>query len=292
MYKDAFNRSLDHLGTLEIGAKLPAEIELSKNWGVSRTTVRAVLTQLKEHDIILWEGRYKTVLRIAKKRDYFAHKDTISTSEKIETQFMEYIFGGDLKPGTIIRESDLVRDFGVSISTVREFLIQFSRFGLIEKTPNRHWVLRGFTRTFALELFEIREMFELHAINAFLEKSTESKLHREFFGLQAAHLHIIDNIDDEYLNFPRLDEHFHRTINNGLNNRFVNNFFELISVVFHYHYRWNKLHEKQRILDAAKQHSNIISATKNGDKELAISVFKDHLQLGKKALLESVLWDD
>ena len=41
--------------------------------------------------------------------------------------------------------------------------IRFSRFGLIEKRPNSHWVLKGFTRDFALELTEVREMFELRS---------------------------------------------------------------------------------------------------------------------------------
>lgn len=292
MYKDAFNRSLDHIGTLKIDAKLPAENELSRQWQVSRTTIRAVLTQLNERKVILWEGRQKTILRHPKKRDYFAQEETISTRQRVESQFMEYILGGDLKPGTILRESDLVREFGASTSAVREFLIQFSRFGLIEKKPNRHWVLRGFTREFAIELFDMREMFEFRAFNNLLAKGPNSQLHHSIIELEAIHIQIVENIDDEYLKFPRLDVLFHRILINDLNNRFVESFFDLISVIFHYHYRWEKLHEKERILAGAIQHLHIINMLKQGDHELAIEAFKDHLQLAKKTLLESVLWDE
>lgn len=292
MYKEAFNRSLEYIGAMDANTKLLSENELTKLWGISRTTVRAVLSQLDEKNIIRWQGRNKVVLRQPQKQDYFAQEETISTSEKIETQFMEYVFAGDLKPGTILQESDLVREFGVSTSVVREFLIQFSRFGLIEKTPNRHWVMLGFTRKFAIELFEIRKMFELHAIENFFSKETTSNLHRRFISLETAHMHIIENIDEEYLNFPRLDELFHRTISNDLNNRFVDNFFELITVIFHYHYRWDKFQKKHLILEAAQQHMKVIQAVKSGDKELALSAFNEHLQLAKETLLEYVLWDD
>lgn len=45
-YKETYNRGLDFIKSLDIGAKLPAEKELSEKWGISRTTVRAVLTHL------------------------------------------------------------------------------------------------------------------------------------------------------------------------------------------------------------------------------------------------------
>lgn len=50
---------------------------------------------------------------------------------------------------------------------IREFLNQFQHFGLIEKRPNGGWLFQGFTTSFALELFEIREMFELCSVKAF-----------------------------------------------------------------------------------------------------------------------------
>jgi DNA-binding GntR family transcriptional regulator len=42
-----------------------------------------------------------------------------------------------------INELELAREIGVGTSSVREFLIRFSRFGLIEKRPNSHWVLKA-----------------------------------------------------------------------------------------------------------------------------------------------------
>ncbi|GAA6208211.1 GntR family transcriptional regulator [Cognatishimia sp. WU-CL00825] len=291
MYKEAFNRSLDYISMLGVKAKLPAEVELSENWGISRTTVRAVLHHLDETDVIRWSGRSKIILRKPKKADYFAQAETISSSAKVETRFMEYILGGDLKPGAILRESELVREFDVSTSVVREFLIRFSRFGLIEKEPNRHWVLRGFTRNFAIELFDVREMFEFRAFRHLLTLDPSHDTRARLVGLETAHRAIIADIDGQYLNFPRLDEQFHHIMINELDNRFIVDFFELVSVIFHYHYRWNKKDEPERNLHAAHQHLDIIAAIQAGDNDQALTAFQTHLNDARATLLNSVIWD-
>lgn len=290
-YKDSLNRSLDYVATLALNETLPSEVELTQRLSISRTTVRAVLSHLDEIGVIQWSGRSKTVLRRPRKADYFAKEETLSTSERVETRFMEYILGGDLKPGTILHESDMVRDFGVSTSVLREFLIKFSRFGLIEKEPNRHWVLRGFTRAFAIELFDVREMFELRAFQRLLEGGPDSAAWQSLVALEDAHDSIIATIDESYLSFPRLDETFHRILIDNLDNRFVVDFFELVAVIFHYHYRWNKHDEHERNLAAAQQHLAVIQSLKSGDAAAALAHFQSHLNVARSTLLNSVSWD-
>lgn len=290
-YKETYNRALDFVKNTAGEAELPSELELSEKWGSSRTTVRAVLSHLSETKIINWSGRKKTILRRPKSADYFPIEETTSASERLKTKFMQYILGGDLKPGSILRESELVREFGVSTSVIREFLIRFSRFGLIEKEPNRHWMLRGFTKDFAIELFDVREMFERSAIERFLALGAGSAAHQNVIALESAHVKIAENIEAEYLNFPRLDEQFHRTFINELDNRFVEDFFELMTVIFHYHYRWNKRDEKERNLVAAHQHLDVIRAVADRNLAKARETYEVHLQDARSTLLKSVSWD-
>lgn len=290
-YKETFNRALALVEQLGVGRTLPSEADLSAKWGASRTTVRAALTRLDQIGIISWQGRQKTVLREPKETDFFPSDETTSTSEKVETQFMDYVLGSDLKPGTILREVELVRAFGASTSVVRELLIRFSRFGLIEKKPNRHWVLRGFTQSFATELFEVRDMFERRAFASFLDAGVGSAEHQALIALKDEHLRIIDAIDDRYLEFPRLDEKFHRTLLSRLNNRFIRDFFDLVSIIFHYHYRWTKSDERERNLRAAHQHLAVIDALADGDLSAAEARFIEHLGHARGTLMASVQWD-
>nr|WP_281070749.1 GntR family transcriptional regulator [Oceaniglobus trochenteri] len=272
-------------------ASLPPETVLAKKWDISRTTVRSVLEHLDEVGIISWQGRQKTVLRRPRKGDYFSAEETKSAGKRVETAFMEYVLGGDLAPGTILREAELVREFGISTSSVREFLIRFSRFGLIEKKPNRHWVLNGFTRDFAAELFDVREMFELRAFRAYCggwpsptEKQTMTTLEQE-------HLDILARINDDYLEFPALDEKFHRVFRGALSNRFVDDFYELISLIFHFHYRWKKTDERERNEVAAREHLAVIQALLADDTNAARAALELHLESARRTLMNSVTWD-
>lgn len=291
VYKEKYNGSLDFLATLEPSAALPAETELAQKWQISRTTVRAILDHLNESEIIEWKGRRKTVLRKPQPADYFQKDETISPAQKVETAFMEYVLGGDLDPGTILHESELVREFGVSSSAIREFMIRFSRFGLIEKKKNRHWVLNGFTREFAMELFDVRERFELWAFDALLGNLDKEDVQKSIDELIDDHEELYQRIETDYLQFSRLDEKMHSTIADNLGNRFVDDFHELVSLIFHFHYRWNKFDESERNKAAVQQHLDVLNKLKTGDKKAARASFQEHLNSARQTLLASVTWD-
>ncbi len=288
-FKEGYNRALDIVGSVGTNVDLPTEVCLSQKLDVSRTTVRGILAGLQDAGIIEWSGRSKRVLRMPRKAEYFPISETESIAEKLPSLFMEYLFSDELTPGTMLRETDLAKEFNVSSTVIREFLIRFSRFGLIEKTPNRHWVLNGFTREFAEELFMVREMFEKTCFQQFL--AGDADRHGEAIKLRPEHEAIAENIADDYLLFPRLDEKFHRVWIDSFGNRFVQDFFELISLIFHYHYRWKKHDELERNHNAIAQHLEIISALECADTNRAMVAFLAHLEHAKETLLASAVWD-
>ncbi|OSQ35458.1 GntR family transcriptional regulator [Thalassospira mesophila] len=290
-YKETYNVCLDHIQGVGAGACLPSEKEMAARWLISRSTVRAVLEHLSDQNIIHWKGREKTVLRLPTKDDYFQASETRPTSALIEPAFMQYIVGGDLAPGTVLRESELAKNFGVSASSVREYLIRFSRYGLIEKKPNRHWVLNGFTREFAMELFDVREMFELRAFDHFTRQARQSACWKTLQQLGIEHRDVQTDIDAKYALFPRLDDRFHRVLISTYNNRFADDFYDLVALIFHYHYRWNKADEKNRNAAAVIEHLQVIDALEAGDFAAARLFFQNHLETARRTLLSSVSWD-
>lgn len=291
VYKETYNRCLDFIAEVGGSGHLPPETEFASRWGISRTTVRAVLGQLDSSGLIRWEGRRKTILRTPRRSDYFAVEETRTIAEKVETAFMDYVLGRDLAPGTILRESELAREFGASPSAVREFLIRFSRFGLIEKEPNRHWVLLGFTQKFADELIEVREMFEDRAFENFLASGPEPEALAKLGEVKAEFERVRANIDTNYRDFSRLDERFHRIFIDRLENRFVDDFFRIVSLIFHYHYRWRKTGERERNLGAIDEHLEVIEAIERGDFTAARGAFRRHLESARRNLVNSVRWD-
>ena len=100
---------------------------------------------------------------------------------------MEWMLREDRRPGDGINEAELARAAGVSTSGIREYLNRFSRFGLIEKRQNSGWLFRGFTQEFALELFEVRELFETRSAIAFATQPRDAPAWKTLAGLEIEH---------------------------------------------------------------------------------------------------------
>ena len=112
---------------------LPSENQLRARIGVSRTTVRKVLRELTVRGIVVERDGAKFPAARSSEDDLYSGPETTSRNEHVEQQFMEWMLRGGVKPGTLINELELARQFGVATNGIREFLIRFSRFGLVEK---------------------------------------------------------------------------------------------------------------------------------------------------------------
>ena len=111
LFKKSFNGLLDHMADLGKNATLASESRLADNLGVSRTTVRKALAELEKRRIIARRPNQVQVRRKPLRRDYFPDEDTISTSDRVEQKFLEWILRGDRKPNQHINGLELAREF-------------------------------------------------------------------------------------------------------------------------------------------------------------------------------------
>jgi DNA-binding GntR family transcriptional regulator len=287
VFKRAFNDALDVIDGLGDGDALPSENELGARLGVSRTTIRKILSTLQGHGVVDGSGRQRVVREGGTALQRFPAAETVSMSEQVEKLFMEWMLRDDARPGSSINELELARQFGVATTGIREFLNRFQRFGLIEKRPNAGWVFKGFTASFALELFEIREMFELRSAIAFASLPDNSPLWHRLDSLREEHLSLLNDVERRYHDFSDLDSRFHRLINAAAPNRFIEDFFEIITLIFHYHYQWNKLDERQRNEAAIREHLTYIEALRSRKSAIVELACRAHLASAKQTLLRS-----
>jgi DNA-binding GntR family transcriptional regulator len=285
VFKEAYNRCLDALSGEDA---LPSEPELGERLGISRTTVRAILGRMHDKGLISWEKRVKKVLRPPRRDDFFPEEETNSLNEVIERNFMRRILTGEIEPGAQINEAELARDIGTGTTSVREFLIRFSRFGLIEKRPNSHWILKGFTLDFALELSEVRDMFELRSAVAFGCLAEDHPAWAELEGIEREHRALLADIDVRFKDFSALDEAFHLLVHRASGNRFVVDFYDVIAFIFHYHYQWNKSFARARNERALLEHLDYIAALRSRDPARIEAACRNHLGSARETLLQSV----
>jgi DNA-binding GntR family transcriptional regulator len=289
VFKRAFNAALDVVAKLDDGAPIPAERALRERLDVSRTTVRKVLAKLDAAGIVRDEGTQRFVVsaRAARTAKRYPDAETVPLSAQVEKRFMEWMLRDNARPGTVINELDLARHFGVATSGVREFLNRFQHFGLIEKRPNSGWLFNGFTRDFALELFEIREMFEMRSARAFVALPPESPRWDEIEALREEHRALLAAIDTRFHDFSDLDSRFHRLINSASPNRFIDDFYDIITLIFHYHYQWNKQDERGRNAVAIAEHLTYIEALLSRNVALTELACRAHLASAKETLIRS-----
>jgi DNA-binding GntR family transcriptional regulator len=287
IYKKAYNDALDLLARVGVGQPLPTENELAAQLEISRTTVRKVLSAFGETRLIsIGHPR----IRLSPPPNAIARYpegDTVPISAQVEREFMQWILKDDPRPGTLINELELARKFGIATTIIREFLNGFQRFGLIEKRRNAGWIFKGFTTSFALELFEVRELFEMRSAKAFAELPQTSPLWTQLEVLRDAHIELLKDIDRRYHDFSALDSQFHRLVARAAPNRFIDSFYDVITLVFHFHYQWKKHDERQRNEVALQEHLDYIDALFSRDKSAIQRACGAHLESACKTLLRS-----
>ena len=287
LFKRAYNDALDLVAELSDGERLPSENTLSKVLEVSRTTVRKVLSALAARGVISGNAPERVVHPSRGRMTRFPEAETVSMSAQVEKRFMEWMLRDNARPGTAINELELARQFGVATGGIREFLNRFQRFGLIEKRPNSGWVFKGFTTNFALELFEIREMFEVRSARIFATLPKELLLWQQIELLREEHLSLIEEIEERFHDFSDLDSRFHRLVNLASPNRFIDGFQDVITLIFHYHYQWNKHDERQRNEVAIREHLTYIEALLGRNLTMVELACRAHLGSARETLLRS-----
>ncbi len=288
VFKRTYNQAVANFALMNPGETIASENNLKITLDASRTTVRKVLFEMEAKGVISADRANRILLRRPKQQDVFPRSETMSISAQVEKKFMEWMLRTDLQPGHVINELELARQFRVSTSGIREFLNRFSRFKLIEKRPNSGWCFRGFTRDFALELFEVRELFETRSAISFATRPLDSEAWTVLKEIETEHRKLLRNITKQYHDFSDLDERFHQLINNASNNRFIVDFYDLISLIFHYHYQWNKVDERKRNQAAIVEHLDYIEALFSRDPSRIELACKSHLKSARKTLLASI----
>jgi DNA-binding GntR family transcriptional regulator len=288
-FKAAVNSALASFGTLAPGAELGSEAELAAQLSISRTTARNVLAHLVQLGIVEWQGRRKTLLRAPCPEDSFPPEDVALPAELAERKLQEWILRTDLPPGSQIHESELARQLDIPVALVRDLLQNFRVSGLIEKNPNKHWAFRGFTREYATEMCDMRELIERAAIRQLIADPDHPSLPR-MAEMERLHIALLARDDAAMTEFPALDARFHRIICQAADNRFFDEFAHRISIIVHYHYQWNKRDETARNRAAIQEHLAVIQAVLSGRGEDALAAFDHHLATARTTLLASVNW--
>ena len=283
----SINVLLEHAADhIALGASLPTEMQMTGLAGSSRTAVRSALAYFAERGLIAgMKQRY--LLRKPQPDDYFDVSALHSGTEQLPQVLMERIYQRDLPPGAEFTEAELSRAAGVSTIAVREFLIGFSRHGLIEKNPRGGWRLCAFDRSYAEELGEARQAFELMAIERVGQLAPYDPAFAGLQDLLERHEALALAPAASHAEFPALDREFHSFLIGLLHNRFADHLNNVVSMVYHYHYQWDKRDEIPRNQHAVQEHLAILRPLTRRDVAAALAAMRAHLDSARSTMLNS-----
>ncbi|MNL48393.1 putative HTH-type transcriptional regulator YjjM [compost metagenome] len=131
-------------------------------------------------------------------------------------------------------------------------------------------------------------MFELRSAASFVALPDNHPAWQELNAIEALHREILADIDNRYTEFSELDERFHLLVHKSSSNRFIVDFYDIISIVFHYHYQWNKTNARQRNARALEEHLAYIEALRSHDPKRAEEACRRHLRSARETLLQSI----
>lgn len=288
VFKRSYNQCLGLLAGQTLGAWPWSEAALAQELEVSRTTVRGILAGLMEAGLLEADGTGRRLRRHARAGDYFPEPQTESVADIVERTFMQMVLKGDYRPGQVISSVQLARQSGTSTTAVREYLMRFSQFGLLERRANGGWIFNGLSADFAAEICEIREMFEVRSARQFVALPAHAPVWSDLDAIEREHIELLEHIDAQFNDFPQLDERLHRLILNASENRFMREFYDVISFVFHYHYQWDKHDEKERNVVAIHEHLDYIAALRTRDVRLTVAKCRAHMRTAQTTLLRSI----
>ncbi len=288
--QNVINQVIDGIALGHISSPLPSQAALAEMYNISRTTVRHTLDHLLERGVLEKAGEYYSIVRKPLAADGF---NCISRPQDEQTAIFEGAFyhminQRQLRAGDTFSELQLARSANVRPVVVREFLLRFCRYNLIENTRRGQWRMKKFDQDYAEKLFELREMLETHALNRFMNLPADDERWLQIKELLDRHRHLRDTIAGNYRTFSQLDRDFHALILSAANNPFFNQSLEVISVIFHFHYQWDEGDLKQRNLVAIEEHMAILSALLCRNDLNATRELRRHLDTAKQSMIRSI----
>lgn len=284
------NQFIDAISNQYIRSPLPSQSVLADMYSISRTTVRHVLTHLKEIGILDSVGNDYVIIREPNENDLLeiTIDSPIIEFNVIEDFFYKLIQKRALQPGDNFTEMQLAHQAGVTPVIVREFLLKFSRYNLIENLRRGLWRLKTFEQNYAEKLFELRELLETHALTHFMNLPEHDKRWIQAKELLYQHRQLRETVVDNYHAFSELDRKFHALILSAAQNPFFDQSLDMVTIIFHFHYQWDDSDLRERNVLAIEEHMTILSAMISHNDLQAMNELRNHLNTAKLSMVRSL----
>ncbi|MEO6985861.1 MAG: GntR family transcriptional regulator [Paralcaligenes sp.] len=146
----------------------------------------------------------------------FQHPGTVPVAlgNRVYEHLKADILAQEILPATLLQESEIGEQFGVSRTPVREALRNLLNEGLIRRSGRFYQVIEMSTKEIQ-DLYEVREALERAAVRLFIERAGDTSIER-LFAIIESQTQALSAQD--FMAFANFDTEFHLTIAATSNN--------------------------------------------------------------------------
>ena len=206
----------------------------------------------------------------------------MSLTKKAYAAIKSKIVSCEYPPDTILNESKLMTELGVSRTPIREALSKLEHEGLVRVLPKRGILVSGFSLGDIREIFQVRELLEPYIIQVWGSRMATDALE----GLRARLLKSPHEVPEADL--YQLDNDLHRSLYDQCENK---HFVSLLDKVFdqNHRIRIQSGRIEHRLEETQAEHLLIVEKLLKGDTAEAAEAMKAHLQRSRQAAFESLM---
>ena len=150
--------------------------------------------------------------------DINSEKSAQPLSTGLYLEIQKDILSGELASGSKLTEAAICKRYGVSRTPVREAFRQLEADGLVENIPNRGAFVVGLSKRDISDLFDLRTLFEIQAVEWAIKRMTAEDIDTLRENVEFMEFYTLKDDIDKVLNF---NSQFHSTIYAGTKDRMI-----------------------------------------------------------------------
>lgn len=202
-------------------------------------------------------------------------------------KFKDCILSGQLRPGQFVTQKELCELIDVPIAPAREAIQRLEHETLLKVYPKRGIQISGVSPKLIRNAYQVRVLMEKEGLRIYLEKAPiadiEAMLERSKEVL--SRLEKRELTSDEVLEIDTVDDSFHNTIVEYLDNEILSQTYQINQARIRL-IRMGNQSTGDRKIPAMREHVDILTACSERDISLATALLERHLQLSQRRALD------
>ena len=208
-----------------------------------------------------------------------------SLRQQVADQIRAALLSGSLQPGQKVVEREFAAQFGVSLTVVREAIVQLETEGVIVKKPNASTAIVQLSDRDILDIFAVRRELERYAFVEAARRITDE----ECDNLQALYekaLHFASVDDGE--GYVQADLSWHRAVWRVTQNKFLESALQrAIIPLFGFSLIQLVMSEDFDLMKDARAHQDLMQALANKNPQQASEAFERAVETWMDYALET-----